>query len=222
MIEVLQRTRVQKTRFGVKLGLLVLGACAISGTAVADEGDSLGALWWQHALSIPTDQNPILDETGASCGLGQYGDIWFLHGSFGGPQIVRNCSVPAGRRFFLPIINWICLPFPGETIKENVELCRESNDLTDTLHLTIDGMSADQLIKRRAQRNPFDVTLPVNNIYGVDPGSYVAVHDGYWAMVPQLEPGEHTIEIFGGISFFGFTADVVYNLTVTEAQFIEF
>lgn len=221
MTEVLRKTRNQRKRFGIELGLIVLSACTISGAAIADEGDSLGAQWWQQALSIPLDLNPILDQTGASCGLGQYGDIWFLHGSFGGPQIVRNCSVPAGRRFFLPIINWICLPFPGETIKENVELCRESNDLTDTLHLTIDGVPSDKLIKRRAQRNPFDVTLPENNVYGVEPGTYVAVHDGYWAMIPQLSPGEHTIEIFGSISFFGFTADVVYNLTVNEAQFIE-
>lgn len=222
MIELLGRVRVQKKRLSINMGLMFLGACVMSSAALADEGDSLGALWWQHALSIPFDHNPILDETGANCSLGQHGDIWFLHGSFGGPQIVRNCGVPEGRRFFLPIVNWICLPFPGETVKENVQLCRETNDLTDILHLTIDGVPSDQLIKRRAQHNPFDVTLPGDNVFGVDPGTYVAVHDGYWAMVPQLSPGVHTIEIFGGISFFELTVDVVYNLTVNEAQFIEF
>ncbi len=220
MIEVIRRTKVRQVRSTVRLGVVVLGVCAMTGAAMADEGDSLGALWWQHAVSIPFDRNPILDETGANCAVGQHGDTWFLHGSFGGPQIIRNCDVPAGRRFFLPIINWICLPFPDETIRENVAACRELNDLTDTLHLTIDGVPSDRLIKRRAQRNPFDVTLPEGNIFGADPGTYVAVHDGYWAMIPMLSPGEHTIEIVGGISFFGFTVDVVYNLTVNEAQFV--
>lgn len=204
------------------LCVLVIGTCsvALSTMAYADEGDDLGARWWQHALSFPADINPILDETGASCAVGQSGDTWFLHGSFGGPRIVRNCSAPAGRRFFLPIINWICTPYPGETVKENVRLCKEVNDLTDTLHLTIDGVSSDGLIKRRSQVNPFDITLSDNNVFAASPGTYVAVHDGYWAMLPRLSPGLHKIEIMGGVSSFGFTVDVVYNLTVTNAVFI--
>jgi hypothetical protein len=209
----------------VTLCLVFIGTSATSSIAVADEGDSLGALWWQHALSIPAAQNPIADETGEYCGIGQHGDTWFLHGSFGSigsPYLItRDCSAPAGRRFFLPIVNWICLPFPGETIKENVQACQDANDLTDTVELTIDGTPSNGLIKRRAQRNPFDVTFPENNVYDVPPGSYVAVHDGYFAMLPELSPGNHTIEIVGRISAFDFYVDVTYNLTVSEASFIE-
>lgn len=199
--------------------ITALAAFAMSAVAAADEGDSLGARWWQHALSIPADQNPILDTTGAYCGFGQQGDTWFLHGSFN-ETIVRHCNAPAGRRFFLPVVNWICLPFPGETVKENVGFCRDANDQTDTLELTIDGVSSNQLIKRRAQRRAFDVTLPDENIFGFAPGTYVAVHDGYFAMVPKLSPGEHTIHIVGGSSFFDFTLDVLYKLTVSEASFV--
>ncbi|MFO0794095.1 MAG: hypothetical protein U0586_08515 [Candidatus Brocadiaceae bacterium] len=28
------------------------------------------AAWWQYVLSIPTDTNPVLDTTGANCGIG--------------------------------------------------------------------------------------------------------------------------------------------------------
>ncbi|MDH3375318.1 MAG: hypothetical protein OER22_15110 [Gammaproteobacteria bacterium] len=221
MIDAIQLIVTRAIRFGVTLCLIAIGASGVPSVAIADEGDSLGALWWQHAQSIPAAQNPIADETGAYCGIGQRGDTWFLHGSFGAmgaPYLItRDCSAPAGRRFFLPIVNWICLPFPGETIKENVQACRDANDLTDTAELTIDGVPASGLIKRRAQRNPFDVTFPENNVYGVPPGSYVAVHDGYWALLPNLSPGDHTIEIVGRISAFDFYIDVTYNLTVTEA-----
>jgi hypothetical protein len=36
--------------------------------------------WWQWALSIsttPDNNNPLLDPTGASCGNGQSGPVWF-------------------------------------------------------------------------------------------------------------------------------------------------
>lgn len=220
MISAFQMTTRSIMRHTAGAAIAMVLVCSLSAAAWADEGDSLGALWWQHAMSIPYDKNPILDETGAQCGIGQTGDTWFLHGSFGGPQIVRDCSAPAGRRFFLPIVNWICLPYPGETIKENVDICQYVNDLTDTLELTVNGEPANQLIKRRAQRNPFDVTLPVDNILGATPGTYVAVHDGYYAMLPVLPPGNHTIHIVGGTSAFGFSLDVVYNLTVVEPAFI--
>lgn len=60
-----------------------------------------GADWWRWALSIPADSNPILDPTGASCGLGQSGPVWFLAGT-GGAAVTRECSVPAGRALFSP------------------------------------------------------------------------------------------------------------------------
>lgn len=37
--------------------------------------------WWQWALSIPADENPLLDPTGENCGTGQSRRVWFLAGT---------------------------------------------------------------------------------------------------------------------------------------------
>src|SRR5947207_2608039 len=42
------------------------------------------ARWWQWVLAIPVATNPNLDTTGAHCGEGQAGPVWFLAGTFGG------------------------------------------------------------------------------------------------------------------------------------------
>lgn len=207
-------------RTGFRICAVSIATFAMCSAAIADGVGSMGVRWWQHALSIPADQNPILDQTGANCGFGQQGDTWFLHGSFS-ETIVRNCNAPAGRRFFLPVFNWICLPFPGETVRENADICRFLNDATDTLELTIDGVNANELIKRRARRKAFDITLPDGNVFGFAAGTYVAVHDGYFAMLPVLSPGEHTVRIIGNSSAFSpAPVDVTYNLTVSEAVFV--
>ena len=63
------------------------------------------AKWWQWAWSIPSDINPILDKTGgADCGVDQSGPVWYLAGT-AGFNAERDCTVPAGKMIFFPIIN---------------------------------------------------------------------------------------------------------------------
>ena len=38
------------------------------------------ARWWEFMVSIPAPNNPILDTTGADCGIAQAGPVWFLEG----------------------------------------------------------------------------------------------------------------------------------------------
>lgn len=65
----------------------------------------LAAEWWQWVLSIPESVNPLLDETGDDCVVGQRGPIWFLAGTFFGGTAERECPVPSGTRLFFPVIN---------------------------------------------------------------------------------------------------------------------
>src|ERR1700704_5142201 len=78
---------------------------------VRNDPGQLSTRWWQQSLSIPAAQNPITDETGQFCVIGQHGDIWFLHGSLGdqerGRPIERHCTIATGKTIFLPIINSI-------------------------------------------------------------------------------------------------------------------
>ena len=64
---------------------------------------------WQWAIAIPASHSPIFDKTGNRCGIAQRGDVWFLAGSTGA-KVTRTCSVPAGVRLFVPIVNTFCFP----------------------------------------------------------------------------------------------------------------
>jgi hypothetical protein len=194
-------------------------------TVMAAEGNSdpakLGVLWWQHAASIPAAQNPLFDLTGEFCTVGQRDDVWFLHGltypgnALGDP-IVRNCRIPTGKQIFVPFINWVCVPYPGETIAQNVGFCKDANDLTDMKSLSIDGESRNDLIERLVQKKAFDLTIPDGNAFGWPAGVFTAVHDGYFARLPKLALGHHTIHIQGGVSAFDFYIDVIYEIDIVE------
>jgi len=81
----------------------------------------LSAKWWQWALAQRVSENPLLDSTGAFCGVGQSGQVWFLAGALGSDPIERTCTVPAGQRFFFPVINSVYVGFqsdPADTVEK--------------------------------------------------------------------------------------------------------
>lgn len=176
-----------------------------------------GARWWQWALSAPAADNPVLDSTGADCGVGQSGQVWFLAGTFGG-SATRSCTVPAGRGLFFPVLNYTFIATdPGETEELAHSKASARIDSVDTslLAAEIDGVSVDDLAQHRAHSPTFSVTLPVNNIFGIPAGTYgPAAADGFWLMLAPLSPGAHTIH-FHGVFASGLTVDVTYDLLVS-------
>ena len=65
------------------------------------------AKWWQWILQVPAATNPNLDATGADCGQGQSGNVWFLAGSFGTlpSPIDRHCTIPTGTSVLLAVLD---------------------------------------------------------------------------------------------------------------------
>ena len=171
--------------------------------ASGGDSDRLSAEWWQHSVSIPREQNPILDETGTYCGIGQRGNMWFLHGTSGnvlGSPVVRECTVPADQHLFVPILNYLCTPWAGETIEDNIGFCRDAVDMIDHRVLSVDGKDRSKLIKRRVASDPFPIQIPEKNYLDYPSGVYFSVADGYWAQLPPLPVGHHTIHFQGGIT----------------------
>jgi hypothetical protein len=183
--------------------------------AASSDPDQLGKQWWQLILSIPGPQNPFLDETGANCGIGQRGSVWYLYSSSLGPLVELECTIPAGKPIFLALVTVICVPSPGETIKQNIEICREITDQTNLLTLRIDGESHSELIERRASTSAFALPVPDDNVFGFPTGVFAAVHDGYYAKLPPLEPGRHTVRVRGGASD-GYLTDTRYVLRIVR------
>lgn len=185
----------------------------------APDTNLLGAQLLQYALAIPAPQNPFNDLTGANCSLAQRGNTWFLFITNGNPlgePVQRECTIPVGKTIFMPIMSWVCIPFPNDTVKTAIEECKEVNDKTDVLVLRIDGKARKDLIERRASTHAFATVLPEDNIFGVPPTVAVTVHDGYFATLPPLELGTHIIRVQGATTSEGFSSDVRYRLHIVK------
>ncbi len=65
--------------------------------------------------------------------------------------------------------------------------------------------------------------LPVDNLFvyfgfPVNAGPHECVVDGYWALLPPLSVGKHTIRFAGGFASSGFALNVTYLITVKPRQ----
>jgi len=190
-----------------------------------------GARWWQWALAQPAAVNPLFDTTGAYCGQGQLGPVWFLAGAFGG-TFVRSCSVPAGKALFFPVVNqewdnFVCVE-PDSTLDVAGlrAFAKSVIDLTSGLAVTVDGASVQGLgtgltTSYRVTSPVFSYTLPPANVVlalgcaDAAPGTYTPiVDDGVYLMLAPLPAGPHIIRIQAENPAFGFFLDVTYNLVV--------
>jgi hypothetical protein len=188
----------------------------------------LGANWWKWALSIPYQQNPQFDQTGASCGLGQNGGVWFLAGTPGG-SVTRSCTIPAGKTIFFPIVNinndYPCpdpnfQPAPGQSLHDfltdgAVFVINHAHNLNADL----DGVDIPIVASYRGTSNMYSFTGdPSLTVFDpcITGSQQKAVSDGYWLLLAPLSPGTHTLS-FGAmitIEDFSFSTEATYNLTV--------
>lgn len=186
------------------------------------------AEWWKWAYSIPADQNPLFDETGAQAGAGQSGPVWFLAGVFNVTgTATRSADVPSGKALFFPILNveWdnLCPPLDPPLDEAGLlALVNENLDMASELSCVVDGQSIPGLLGYRVTSDDFSVTFPDNNIFQlfgcsqITAGTYPGfVSGGYYIMLPPLPTGAHTVHFRGSVGdppFF--TLDITYNLNV--------
>lgn len=185
----------------------------------------LSAAWWQTMLPIATPMNPQNDSSGANCQGGNTSQIFFLAGSLTSTPVTRNCTVPANKPIFFPIINGECSnleqpPFFGATDAERAQCAQTLIDgvSVGSLKVTLDGRNVPNLGRFRAASPPFDFTVPADNILGVPgPASGRSSADGFWVLLRPPAPGSHVIHFQAAVvsgPAAGFTQDVTYNLTV--------
>jgi hypothetical protein len=135
----------------------------------------------------------------------------------------RDCSVPAGKALFFPILNIECDNVgvdPPRTVDELRQQCKAAIDGASNLSATLDGTPITGLASYRVQSPVFSVTFPDNNVFqalGLDvpAGTYTPfVSDGIFLMLKSLPAGAHTLH-FGG-AFPNFTLDITYRLNVAN------
>ncbi len=199
------------------------------GTNYAD----LTGKWWEWAVNIPTETNPILDpggkENANACQVGQFkvADVFFLAGTFGNEEpVTRYCTVPANKPLFFPLLNglfWV--PEDGDTVEEVRRGVNLGSELANGIKLTaeINGRPVEDIFAYRAQSPPGGFTIPfreggiVTTLFGFDPGDRSpTVADGYWLFLRPLRPGNHEIRFTATRNRDNFELDVIYKLTVVN------
>lgn len=162
------------------------------------------AKWWQWALSIPAENNPVNDATGANCALNQNGPVWFLAGTLGG-VVDRNCTIQADKAILLPIFNAVhtladspaSCPTPIRSEEELLSYATKEMDIDIDLAVTVDNMKLGGLQRYRVRSPIFDVVLPEKNLFRGTPGPTRGASDGYWLFLEPLPKGKHKIHSFG-------------------------
>jgi hypothetical protein len=139
-------------------------------------------------------------------------------------------TVPEGVALFFPIVNyfWVNTPEIGNPPDPAWSPAQEAYArsvlaaVVDTAHdlvLEVDGRPARNGTSLRMTSAVGDCTIPPDaddNIFGaaLDAGPHPCVADGYWAFLPPLSVGHHTIRFAGGLTAADFKLDVTYQITV--------
>lgn len=180
-----------------------------------------GASWWQWALKQPADVNPITDTTGANCGQGQSGLVWYLAGTFGDAgAVTRNCTIPFGKTIVIPVANGLYGAFPTDPADQRTEAFVRSQVTPQlkgatNLQASIDGSSVTNVSRYFEESTLFNFTFGANNVYGLPAGTQLApaADAGYYLALYPLLPGNHTLKVSSTVPGAG-SVDVTYKIKV--------
>ena len=187
------------------------------------------AQWAQWAIGSPAATNPIFDPDGQYCALRQVDDVWFLAGANSSDPVVRQCSIPAGKSLFFPLINnyygaWLN-DLPEETRTEEFVRAKASCSLPATISASIDGRKVlrptQYFTGASGSESPiFNVQLPPGNIWSDDVSvipellNHPSAEQGYYLFIKPLPIGTHTIQWTASGCSPGQKQNVTYHITV--------
>lgn len=173
--------------------------------------------WWQWLSSIPKENNPALDWTGANAHVNQiYPNVLFLCQTIEGVNSIpiRKNTIPVGKAIFMPIINWISImQQDGNSDEELIGVAKRRMDIIGPLQITINKVTINEgLEKYRVQSPFFEINWPENNIFGLSSGKRRCISDGYWIFIKPIHK-EVTLETFSSCSSGLTKIKVKYELT---------
>jgi hypothetical protein len=122
-----------------------------------------------------------------------------------------------------PIFNFECSYLEFPTLKTESELlacAKDQLDHVNSMEVTVDGISLQNLALYRTHSQLFNISFPANNLLGPNPATSQALADGFWILLRPLTTGMHEIHFHGSGADFTSTStinllvDVMYHLRV--------
>jgi hypothetical protein len=177
--------------------------------------------WWQWHISIPKGEHPRANPTSTHCPVGDGGSVSFVTQSIQGySELV--CTIPAEKSVLISISSGEC---DSDEIKSGDEAalrkCASEGNEYAAFQVTVDGekLNIQPIQENRTDSRFFNITIPKDNLYDVNPGTFKAVVDGYFALLKPLSPGEHKVRVVASVSnpldpSFNFAYDANYIMKV--------
>jgi hypothetical protein len=154
------------------------------------------AKYWQWYFSIPKEQNPLNDPSGAKCSVNQNNTtVWFLDQIPSGSAVL-NCNIPAGKAILTPILAGECDYLEDASSKTEADLgnCAFSGIQGGTMQVAVDGITLKNLQSYLVETPLFKLTIPIDNTLGATTvGTSQAKAVGYYLFLGPLAPGKHAI-----------------------------
>jgi hypothetical protein len=183
--------------------------------------------FWNYILSIPSDQNPLNDNTGEKCAVGQENSsspVFYLFGT-GGGKAERTCTIPYGKGVLIPVMDVEVSDHqrPNANVDDLNRIATKDQDSVTSMYLRVDDKEYDFdfLKSYRTHTDSFDVVFPKNAIYEASPGKSKVVADGHHIITDILPKGKHEIHFKSSLRCEGqdcyeseFEQDVKYTITV--------
>jgi hypothetical protein len=182
------------------------------------------AAWWQRALSVPVAHNPLGDETGSRCAIGQHGEAWFLAGTAGGSGS-RHCSVPPGRWLVAPLANQLAMGAGDEDVSALQDDAATCVDAVYRMRAVLDGKPvAKRYGPVRVRSGAFTAAVPEEGLVTAGVVGPL-VDDGWYVVLPPLSAGRHFLRLemstAGCHGAAAYDVDVVYALDIARAPLAE-
>ncbi len=192
------------------------------------------ATWGERAAqwiyAQPLEHNPLLDQTGADCGVDQQGPVWFIPPIAGPPVFsgTRSCSVPRHTAILLDIGHdtntYPCpdpkfRPAPGQSLYDFlIQTDLPIMDSVNLLEVSLDGRPFEDVLSYRfISDDLFLITGDTSLVQRVDPcitgSAQPAIVDGFFMMFKPLTTGQHTIRVHG-TNTFGDDKTFTYHLRI--------
>ena len=159
--------------------------------------------WWQWAMSIPSEMNPLNDQTGKNArNKATRKRCLVFSGTWATEKLInipnREVTVPSDRAILFPVINCEANPIEYPYLKTDEDIINHVIQDENTIVLKEAFINDTAIPIQRVPSNPslFSLRLLDKN----DNNKYIdtrASADGYWVFLKPLPKGEYNIK-FGG------------------------
>jgi hypothetical protein len=151
--------------------------------------------WWMWHISLPKEGHPFITPNLVNCPVGKSGQVSFLTHSLEG-ESHYTCIIPAGHAVLLPISTGECNSNEAHSEASAVLLkCATEGQHYLTFQVTVDGVPLKGLEQNSVVSPFFNISIPQDNVYSLNPGTFKAVVAGYFAFLKPLPTGEHNLSV---------------------------